>query len=697
MSTLSENDAPETQEMTRVLSAPTAVRLLEGASIFYIALPMVTFAAGWLRPGFAAPLLVLFVFAMGEAYLRAWRAAADAPAEDGFSARRPAMRIFDFAVLIAFVVACTGIGGYSYQFFDNPVYDGFLRSLIEYPWPIAFQEAGPDREPLLMVYYFAYYLPAALVGKVFGWAAGYHFFYIWGVVGVVFTVLWFHRLTHLRWPWFVLFFLGFGGLDLLGHILTAPGPGYGDVGWWGYFTGEYWWSNARGWLDHWSSSIAAEGSGAADTMNGVFYRFFSPISFLVDGPYHVLPSWIAILMLLHDLLRRKTAERAVLLWAMMPIMSVFVAAGMLPFVGLGIYQLRGKGWKSVGNVVVAPLLLVLFFLFFKTAQGGKVSGFIWAYQNVFWASPYLFVHYVVEFGIFALIIYKVRGKGIPDRFWLYGALCFFLLAPWYRIGEYNDFATKVIIPAQLVFMVILANSLPAMAASGQHTRRKILIALLVIGAIGPMGNILRALEFGFDLTPPPVAGVRHANELTPAELALQGKGNPDSIFWKRLAKPASYQPGTAIDIARQFTPGTMTNREEWQYFVDGEVEMRGNSAVLVTPGDKPLARIHFADVDTASTSAIRAKIDVKHHGEPYEDYRIILQWALRSEINETNEDYPFLNRWYNNTIYPVRDSITANPWWRGTAEELLLYMDVPDDVATDDFEVTINSIDLLER
>lgn len=681
-----------------LISAPAAVRVLEVASLAYIGLPFLIFCFGWLRMVVALPLALLYLAGLAECAWRAWRAAAHAPDAEGIPRQYFLLRTFDLVALIAFVVACTGIGALSVQFFDYAWYNALMRDMISAPWPLGYQEAGPNNEPLFMNFYYGYFLPAALVGKLLGWNAAIHFFYLWGVIGVLLTVLWFRRLTGLPYPWFALFFLFFGGMDFLGQLLTAQRPPYEGLTWWDFLTGTYWWSTSRGWMDHWTANLALPGSGVENIMNGVFYRFYSPISFLVDGPYHVLPGWIVVQMILHDLMKRRTLERAALLWCGLPLLSVFVPLGCAPFIALGLLELfRGGSWRSFGNCVTAPAVTLLFFLYYVSVEsGGRVSGFLWQYQNLLAAAPYLLLYYLAEFGLMALVLPTLRAPGMPDRRWWYLALALLLAAPWYRMGEYNDFTTKVTIPAQIVFMVYLALGIMAQPQNRlQRIKRGLLMVFLCIGAIGPLGNLIRAIEYGFHPEPMPMARSRHINEVEPRRLLLQGKGRPDSLFWKYLAAPVPYMPSEKINPHRVWDLARPKADEKWEYFTE-ERALSPEGLRIRVQGDTPILRLRDISIDAARVGTIFVDHTVLCDGVPTAGYRLIFLWVPKDELRRVERGrWPF-HRWRSNVLVPLRDSVSTNPWWRGTIGDFALFLDLPDD-RTGPCEILIRSIQMLER
>ena len=82
-------------------------------------------------------------------------------------------------VLVVLWIYFSGIGSFSFQNGDHIVRNPIFRDLINYKWPVIYDLSkmsqnitsitGTDK--VMFVYYFAYWLPSAVVGKIFGEAA----------------------------------------------------------------------------------------------------------------------------------------------------------------------------------------------------------------------------------------------------------------------------------------------------------------------------------------------------------------------------------------------------------------------------------------------------------------------------------------------------------------------------------------------
>ena len=90
-----------------------------------------------------------------------------------------------------FWVLIAGIGGYSYQNPDHRYRNTIFQTLINSEWPVVGTTYMDGKINVrLLCYYFGYWLPSALVGKIFGYQIGNYFLILWSVLGIVLVVFW---------------------------------------------------------------------------------------------------------------------------------------------------------------------------------------------------------------------------------------------------------------------------------------------------------------------------------------------------------------------------------------------------------------------------------------------------------------------------------------------------------------------------
>ena len=80
------------------------------------------------------------------------------------------------------------MGGYGYQTGDWAKHGILLKDLVDYPWPVFYEYYGAT---IGVTYYVAYYLPAAVIGKVGGLVLANQFLVLWTLLGLILAIFWF--------------------------------------------------------------------------------------------------------------------------------------------------------------------------------------------------------------------------------------------------------------------------------------------------------------------------------------------------------------------------------------------------------------------------------------------------------------------------------------------------------------------------
>ena len=150
------------------------------------------------------------------------------------------------AVPAAVLTLLSGAGGWGAGDSDWLKHDTILRDLLARPWPVTY-ESGHG--PVLLVYYTAFYLPAALLGKLAGgnWNVASQTLALTMFAGIVLSGAWLVGSETAAWrrgaAWIaVAVFFGFSGLDVLGKALVNLWYGlpvsfgdWSDIEWWAQF------------------------------------------------------------------------------------------------------------------------------------------------------------------------------------------------------------------------------------------------------------------------------------------------------------------------------------------------------------------------------------------------------------------------------------------------------------------------------
>lgn len=278
---------------TQLLYAPSlklnSYQVLQTVSLLYIAIPALLFIAGWLQVFFAVPLILLTSWGIYRSLLAAW----DYKSLEKINSplRFKLVHYVLLVMVVIFFVICSGLGGFASQDGDYLKHNAFFLDLMEYSWPLGYQFTGPDYAPRVLNAYLGYYLPSALVGKMFGWSAGYFFSFLYGCTGVLLSILWLLRFVR-GWPLlFALMFLCFGGLHYFGWEYVVKEDHFGI---------DYMYS-------HWMVTFSR--AGGKDILKGTFWVLGSNLIAMANAPHHIYPSWVCIIMLFHDAVRRESNDR----------------------------------------------------------------------------------------------------------------------------------------------------------------------------------------------------------------------------------------------------------------------------------------------------------------------------------------------------------------------------------------------------
>ena len=662
-------------------------RLLETVSLIYASLPCLLFMLGWLKPVFALPLAavlsagVFFSVRQSGQMPDSTAGPGDDPPNGSQTAR--VFRYLLIALMVAFVVAYSGIGGYSFQISDYSKHNAFFRDLIENSWPLGYQQTGPDNKPGTLNTYFGYYLPPAAVGRVVGWTAAQHFSYVWATLGVFLTVLWFLRFVGRPSPLYALLFLFFGGLDILGQVVTIGWPLDGS-------TGE---------LDGWIVAFAV-GKGH-EVMNDVFSMFCSNLTVLGGGQHHLLPVWICMFMLLHDAVQRRSAHRLLFLWALTPLNSAFFAVGMAPYVLLSLYETRLKKVVSFPNLVAAPLLLLVSGLYLTSNNGAFVRGWLWEFQDIRRSWPHLLLCYVVEFGLYVLCCPLLRQPSNKSwRIWWYTSIGCMLLLPWYRIGQYCDFTTKAALASLLVFQACLAVALRTARVQKDMASVKALVCLLFLGSFAAIGLMAQAFEYGFDTRPRNGHNLMRIDELEPKDGAAQLFSDGNSFFWRVLARPVVLREPEPLFSAAAWDFALTVPREWHWLFACKSVEQTPEGAVLHELHSGPLLRLRNVAFKASDVAAISLKMSAYRVDDPQRKpvkFATGIFWASERDLTEQNRDWPFGDspgQYFQKFTQGYMAWVSESHSWRGTIRDLCINVYLPDN---EEYEICVSRIQFMRR
>lgn len=452
------------------------------ATFAYLALPVMIFSLGWMDLALGAA-AVVGVLTTGAWFVRAtqW---------GKFEARQYAVPVLTALGALLF----SGLGGVGLQNWDYDKHNALLHDLISQPWPVVYPDRGDPALAGPLVYYTAWYLPAALVGKALGWAAANVVWFLWGWLGLSLALAWVQRLVSGR-AWAPIAFLFFSGLDVVAVIASGKSP--------------FNQSNLQ--MHHWAG----------------FAQYTHNLAAINWVPHHAIPMWLATGFMLHQLGQRRI-QGVFAIWLLLPLWSPWAFVGTAPFVLLVWFRSSSPRLDMTAPTTLLSTLLGLFYL--SSNHGQVVKGFAWTFMDpVSFLGRYA-AFVLLEFGLIAAAIWWSRKR--ESDLGLFGLTVGMLLVlPLYRFGISGDLTMRASMPPLFVLAILGLRGL-----DGVRDRRWLPLAVVLgIGALSPLHELVYS-AIHYRLGAPEEAQVRTLPYTDGRQYAKQFLGDPERLFWRRVAR-----------------------------------------------------------------------------------------------------------------------------------------------------------------
>lgn len=426
------------------IETDNSIDRLDQLICIYLFIPTLLFTL-WFVPAVAVPLALLAV-------VSSWFTL------QGRNLKLTSLPIGLMISILIFALAWTALAGVGHFFYANSdwsVRDAVLHDLSTSAWPASYIDAAGDR--WIVRAPVAYFLPAAVVGKLLGFHAANVALYLWTAIGWALFLLAACRLfvSKKERVLCVLVLTFFGGMDLVGYIAnnkTLP-----DIG-------EH--------IEWWASYI----------------QYSSNTTLLFWVPNHALPAWIATAVILRYWRERQLAKLTPMLAVSIPLWSPLAAIGLFPFF------LFGLAWRRDFRILFSPkrflplipisLAIVLYIGMDASSVPHRWFADQFPSTESFVLTYTLFC--LIEFGLLALILARMAPFDMPMRV----AIATLCLLPFYVYGVGNDLAMRASIPALLVIALVTVRVL---ALPNQRQTRVPLVVVLLIGALGATQEPLHTL------------------------------------------------------------------------------------------------------------------------------------------------------------------------------------------------------------
>lgn len=443
------------------------------AAYVLIVLPIAVFFLGWLRWYIGVPAAAVLVAGLVWIIRKDWWGDYD-------SMDLPIAHLAVICILFGVLVAFSGISGLGVAEYDIPWRNALLRDLTNYDWPVRY-ESGTA-----LVYYIAFWLPSALVGKVFGLQAA--FVAVWVNVTLICVLSYLLILSMLRKQnpgrmWMVaVVMITWSGMSVLGALYSniTDHQSFGLLG--GYAS----------WLDY---------QGADHFQINWHYRCnYIVLSFV----YNQLPCWLAALLML----KKRVAHSYMFIglcvlpyspWSFVGILFLLIAAGW----GSLRLVMKEGGWKAAAREVLSPgnlaalvtivPIFALYFLASSHMNGGSAPltfiGGDLSRANIL----RLLLFCAVEFVIYMVLISKKYYK--DPLFWMLG-ICLAVF-PLFLAGadRTRDFFMGASMPDLFVLMTLVILYLDeCVCGKSLEFSGLLLVLALFVGALSPVSQYLSRIE-----------------------------------------------------------------------------------------------------------------------------------------------------------------------------------------------------------
>ena len=407
-------------------------------AVIYLTLPVVIFLLGYLKIWLGTIFTAVMLFAV---YL-AVKDCANGPDGNAIDLKNDVSFSLSFliaAFIFALLVTITnGVGEYTWGPFDHAYRRAIFNDLINYKWPIIYDpstQTNPEVIEILnlqgnqgFVYYFTYWLPAAIVGKLFGFTAGNISLILWNSLGIVIILIGMCKYVKKASYGTFFMFLCFSGLDVIPYFINQIHPYDG-------------WAWLEGWVP--------------------FVSFISNFNNLENVYNQAIPCYLIVTLILLAKNNRSLGFTSSLMFAYSPWATIGILLPALARLLSGDLKASEKKKRllnifSLNNLMVPVLMLFVFGAFYGAKSGAlHMQGFLWE----FYGGDILkfIVVYILLFAVEVLPSFAFVVKSHKKDPMLWSAVAMLLILPFYFMSEGNNLVMRGSMPALFILCVFMAQ------------------------------------------------------------------------------------------------------------------------------------------------------------------------------------------------------------------------------------------------
>lgn len=414
-------------------------------SLAYIFVPILIFVCAWLHVYYAVPVALI----MCVCYYQMNK---DFATKEDVTYKIGGSKTYWIVVssMVFIWVLFSGIGGFGYQDWDYWARFPIYNDIAHCKWPIFYNLAEQSEYVKALVgdsvvaftYYFAFWLPPALLYKIFSCfcrdISANLFLLLWAYAGVMLVIYQIHRFikrTSLLIPFVLIFF---SGLWILGQIilfgLKAPAPANNIIIWASkYFT------------------------ICSNTTN--FWYSFN----------QTLPAWLITILFLRA---RKSSSSG--LCSLTFAYSPFVTIGILPLALVSVFNKKEAFKKNftLQNIFLPIAMLVIFGTFYKSNPQNVASPPRVQLYFTFDFAKYYILLVLLTYLAYIIVMYKK----IKCYDYLFTSTLVFLILPLIIYADHN-FMARGSMP---VLFILCVYVIKFMLEEKSKITRSVMKGLLIV-------------------------------------------------------------------------------------------------------------------------------------------------------------------------------------------------------------------------
>lgn len=460
----------------------------------YLSLPILIFFCGWIKTPIS---IILVLITLASLFLAIKDDTANEAIVSCLDGKKCIGPIIAISGIVLLWVLLSGVGGYVYQNVDHRTRNSIMSELIHAKWPVlGHTYLDGMKQYKGMCYYFGFWLPSALIGKLFGTQMANYALVMWTFLGVLLVVVSICALVKKIDYKIALFLIFFSGLDFIRVLLTG------------------------------NTDPAIFGTNHIESWNLLQYSSHTTQLFWVFN--QSVYGWLATSLIL----MQTKKKNLVFIMGGLLLNSTFSFIGLIPYV---VYQML-KGIRHINIAFLREIFTI------QNVLGGGCTGII---TYLFLSgSTYAglelntggssFVSYIIQVAIFVLIEVGVyffilwdKEKHNPLYIITIISLC---IIPFFRLHDNytNDFVMRASVPSLLVLMILLLQYLYDKEAL--QRKKVMLIIVFMIGSVTGIHEFSRTISY---------IGSDYTNITLPKQRLLTADNianTPDSFYWTYLAK-----------------------------------------------------------------------------------------------------------------------------------------------------------------